>query len=212
MKDIFFHLSAADWSQIVQNYVVAGAAATTAWTAWSGVKAWKEQTLWKEDRQIAKRLIAEVTDLSVNARAMLDFIDFDKGYFYGKTAQAYQNDRLYLDNILAKYDNLRSEYLGRFSTFSSVVFEATHCFGKSDIPVFSPPFIKAVSGVYEAAEDISNALLMLQKQWTPGSSLPAHGRDAASFSESTIQELLDDLEETRSRLKVSIEPHLGRPS
>jgi len=55
--DIFFEISATDWSEIVRNYTLAGAAFLTAWLAWSGFQAWKKQKLWEDSRDISRQAL-----------------------------------------------------------------------------------------------------------------------------------------------------------
>ena len=57
MIDIFFEISATDWSEIVRNYTLAGAAFLTAWLAWSGFQAWKKQKLWEDSRDISRQAL-----------------------------------------------------------------------------------------------------------------------------------------------------------
>ena len=60
MNDIFFGISANEWSEIVRNYVVVFAALVTAYVGLTGLKSWKEQRTWEGDRKLAREtLIAQ---------------------------------------------------------------------------------------------------------------------------------------------------------
>ena len=131
MTDIFFEISALEWAEIIRNYALAVAAAVSAWLAWSGLRIWKEQQVWKDDRSLAKKILIEAFKIEQRIWNSRDPLTRDLFYMkYNQDVEHSEVSDLLPNRDIAYFQELSKKTREARANIESFLLEARAIWGE----------------------------------------------------------------------------------